>query len=230
MKKDGNKNIQKGCMKGLKCIYILILMFSSLTAQNTTNQFENISALHGLSDVRAKCIYQDSYGYLWFGTWGGGLNRYDGYTFHSYVREPDDSTSIIDNTIHSISEDSESNLWIATDYGISHYIRKEDKFINYDLLKEFKDLSNNAVYEVFTDSKKRIWFGTAGLSALMYDKNKDIFIPIRQKTIDSIDISPQVYSDFSEDKKGIIWAAAGASGLVWYDENSKVFRAAEMDS
>jgi ligand-binding sensor domain-containing protein len=58
-------------------------------------------------------MLQDTQGYLWFGTIEG-LNRYDGYNFRIYVNSPDDATSISDDLISTIFEDSENNIWVGT--------------------------------------------------------------------------------------------------------------------
>ena len=68
-------------MKRLATLLFIFLMIISISAQDSDVQFENISTFSGLSASQAKCIFQDSEGYLWIGTMGGGLNRYDGYSF-----------------------------------------------------------------------------------------------------------------------------------------------------
>ena len=60
--------------------------------------------------------YQDSQGYLWFGT-QDGLNRYDGYHFTIFRPDPDDPSSLNDRIINSIVEDTSGNLWVGTTLG-----------------------------------------------------------------------------------------------------------------
>ncbi len=89
-------------------------MIISISAQDLDIQFENISTFSGLSASRAKCIFQDSEGYLWIGTMGGGLNRYDGYSFTVYKSQDNDSPSLSQNNIYSLAENKNGNMWIAT--------------------------------------------------------------------------------------------------------------------
>jgi serine phosphatase RsbU (regulator of sigma subunit)/ligand-binding sensor domain-containing protein len=206
-------------------------MLISISAQDSDIQFENISTFSGLSASRAKCIFQDSKGYLWIGTMGGGLNRYDGYSFTVYKNKEDDSTSLIQNNIYSLAENQNGEMWIATGDGVSKYIREDDKFKNYffrEMFNEISELGFYSTYEVFVDSKDRLWVGDSYHGALLYNKEEDVFKPIPQQSKDSIDSLPQIYGDFTEDSNGKIWVSGGASGLFWFDESSQVFRPAVM--
>jgi len=65
---------------------------------------------------------------LWFAT-DDGLNRFDGYNFKVYRHNPEDESSISDNTVLSFSEDAKGNLWIGTKNGfINKYDPILDKF------------------------------------------------------------------------------------------------------
>jgi ligand-binding sensor domain-containing protein/signal transduction histidine kinase len=79
---------------------------------------------NSLSYNRVRALYVDKSGTLWVGTgfpWdaessAGGLNRYhpeDG-TFTRYLHDPEDSTTLINNKVRSILEDSRGNFWIGT--------------------------------------------------------------------------------------------------------------------
>ena len=213
-------------------ILLFFVLFVQLSAQENEIEFENISTFSGLSASQAKCVFQDSDGFLWIGTLEGGLNHYDGYSFKVYKSNASDSSSLIHNNIYSLTEDRDGNIWIATSLGLSKYQKHENKFINYHFRELFEELSNigyYSTYEVFVDSQDRLWVGDSYFGALLYDKDKDIFEPIPQKLSDTIDPYPQVYGDFSEDKNGIIWASAGSSGLFWFDEESNNFLPAKMD-
>ncbi len=57
---------------------------------------------------------------MWFGTYDG-LNRYDGYDFTIFRHNRNDSTSIVNNWIGVISEDSLNRLWVGTRNGVNIY-------------------------------------------------------------------------------------------------------------
>lgn len=96
----------------LKRYVILIVYLCSLVVQAQENfYFDQIGTDDGLSQSDVNCIYQDTYGYMWFGT-HDGLNRYDGYSFT--VFKPDQkSTNINSNLIYAMTGDDKGNLWIG---------------------------------------------------------------------------------------------------------------------
>ncbi len=79
---------------------------------------------NSLSYNRVRALYVDKTGTLWVGTgfpWdpestAGGLNRYhpEDKTFTRYLHDPEDSTTLINNKVRSILEDSRGNFWIGT--------------------------------------------------------------------------------------------------------------------
>ena len=83
--------------------------FTKLHAQQQDLKFTNITIEDGLSHSKVNCIYQDSQGFLWFGT-NEGLNKYDGYSFTVFQPDPDDPHSISANLIRCILEDSRGNF------------------------------------------------------------------------------------------------------------------------
>ncbi len=75
-------------------------------------------------------IYQDKRGFIWFAT-PKGLFRYDSYKINSFFPLSNDTNSISGSEIFCITEDNDSNLWIATDNGLNKYIYRYNKFIQY---------------------------------------------------------------------------------------------------
>ena len=58
-------------------------------------QFTHLSVADGLSHSDVRAIVQDQQGFVWFGTWLGGLNRYDGYTFKTYKHNDHEDRSTL---------------------------------------------------------------------------------------------------------------------------------------
>src|SRR6188768_3271836 len=90
----------------IKILVISIAFFTctSLPAQQHM-KFEHIDGENGLSQNTVISIFQDSRGFMWFGT-RDGLNKYDGYKFKVYKNVAKDPTSISGNFIQTIYEDS----------------------------------------------------------------------------------------------------------------------------
>ena len=105
------------CIALKVCLFVLFIVVShfNLLAQEEDINFENLSTISGLSAPRAKCLMQDSEGYLWSReTRNSGLNRYDGYNFKVFRHSANDSTGLQHDNVYSIAEDSKGNIWIAT--------------------------------------------------------------------------------------------------------------------
>ncbi len=88
----------------------LIILFSifvgSLSAQPLANI--NYSVNQGLPQSQVYAVAQDERGYLWFGTQGGGLGRFDGKAFQAFLPA---------TYIWAIAEDFEKTLWVGTTKG-----------------------------------------------------------------------------------------------------------------
>ncbi|MBL1213816.1 MAG: SpoIIE family protein phosphatase [Ignavibacteriae bacterium] len=205
----------------IRAAVLLLLSFSFLSAQKL--QTETINTTNGLSNNKVFHTFQDSYGLLWIGT-EYGLNLYDGYNFKIFRNNPDDPESINSNVIWWIVEDSEKNLWIATGEGVSKYIRKENKFKNYDLFGDY--FSSVTIY---IDSKKNIWTAHETENINKYNKENDSWE--RPKIILDPNITygnPSQIMNIIEDKDDRLWVASIRYGLLWYDERDTVFRQAEV--
>jgi ligand-binding sensor domain-containing protein/two-component sensor histidine kinase len=119
----------------------------------------------GISDVH--CMYKDSRGFMWFGT-ENGLYRFDGSNVVYAHHINNDTTSLSNNSIISIAEDSAGDLWIGTTGGAF--------ILNAYTLKctRLKDANYNYIgYKMsfFTNDKKVIWAATDdGLYRYNYEK------------------------------------------------------------
>ncbi len=87
-------------------------MPACIHAQNPW-RIDRISIEGGLSEGYVYVIHQDKKGFMWIGT-HGGLNRYDGYNFKVFQYMPFDSTTLGDNSIFFIKEDTVTGkFWIG---------------------------------------------------------------------------------------------------------------------
>ena len=112
-------------------VVLSILLVPLITAaQISDTRFRRIGVEQGLSNSTINCAFQDSRGFIWFGT-RDGLNRYDGAAVIIYRNKEHDSTSISDNFIRCITEDSRHNLWIGTSYGLNRFNPVTNIFTRY---------------------------------------------------------------------------------------------------
>jgi len=191
--------------------------------------FEYITLDDGLSQSSVNVIFQDSFGFIWFGT-QDGLNRYDGYNFTIYSPKIKDSTSISDNQIWAICEDSEQNLWIGTYGGLNKFDRKKEIFERFTFDENnYNSISDNQIRALYADNKNRLWIGTKdGLDLLDIKTLK--FTHYKYNSEDTSSISGNYIRGFCSDNFNRIWVITDNAGANIFNENTNNFtRFSELD-
>lgn len=220
--------------------FTLIAFFISTVAkaQYDNLKFETYSTLEGLSSSTCVEIFQDSEGYLWFGTIDG-LNRYDGYTFEIYRPVLNDPHSISNNRISAIAEDGDGNLWIGTDNGLNVFQKQKEKFIRIELFQDRSNAVNrrDVINDLHFDGKTNtLWIATRnGLSNIPLDSaNRYSFQDLQFKhylhdvnnanSIDNNNITSIV-----ADKNDNIWIITNGENLNLYNEQTENFERKIID-
>src|ERR1700758_584534 len=94
-------------------LHIIVFLFATrISAQ--TYDFRNFNVDDGLSQSQVFCIFQDSKGYMWFGTNGGGASKFDGKKFQSFTP----ANGALSNYVYCINEDKSQNIYLATNNGV----------------------------------------------------------------------------------------------------------------
>jgi ligand-binding sensor domain-containing protein/signal transduction histidine kinase len=95
-----------------------------------THYMTDVADSTSISDNKVLCLCEDRDGVLWIGTAGGGLNRFvpaEG-RFTRYSEED----GLVSNTVHSIVEDQQGDLWISGPRGISRFEPRKGTFTSFD--------------------------------------------------------------------------------------------------
>lgn len=112
-------------------VFTYLLAVFSLNASTGSKWIPmNLSNEDGLSNSAITCIYQDSEGLIWFGSWDG-LNRYDGTNIRVFKPDIFDEGSLSNNVIRNLFEDKQKNLWIVTNEGINRFLSNTMTFASY---------------------------------------------------------------------------------------------------
>jgi ligand-binding sensor domain-containing protein/signal transduction histidine kinase len=193
-------------------------------AQKQPVKFEHINADLGLSQSNVRCIFQDSRGFMWFGT-RDGLNKYDGYKFTVYKYDAANSTSLSHNTIQDIAEDADGSLWVATwGGGLNRFNWKKEKFTRYIYnSQDSSGISNDRINKLLRDSEGNLWIATESGGLNLYDKKTNTFIYYRHDEVEPGSIADNRVKDIVEDSDHNLWIAT-ASGLDFFDKKTKEFR------
>ena len=168
-----------------KLFYFSLLVHSlvgiSAFSQAPNLKFKHITTEQGLSNSTIEAIYQDSRGFMWFGT-RDGLNRYDGNSMVIFKHDPKNTTSISDNYITCIYEDPKKNLWIGTINGLNKFDQATNTFTNYKSnQKNTRSLSNNHITKLMIDKKGQLWITTKGGGVNLWESSEGKFTSFQQK-------------------------------------------------
>jgi len=150
--------------------FFLPLMFISLSSIEGSAQFvfKSLTVNDGLSQHDVSVILQDSYGYIWIGTYDG-LNRFDGYNIENFSSLTNNPESLSGNRITSLFEDSKKRLWIGTDgEGLNYYDLRTERFVRVQTEKDYE-----VINDVIEDSKGNILVATSS-GLLKIEQNDSI--------------------------------------------------------
>jgi hypothetical protein len=141
----------------LLCIILqLTLAFPAFSQQPV---FRNYDAKDGLSSNEVYCAFQDSKGFIWFGT-DGGLSRFDGYSFRRFTS----AQGLADNTIFGIQEDTHGRLWFRSLSGKISFFRNDSIYplaVN-DSVAYY--VGSSIMPSMYVDRGDTIWCGLRALS------------------------------------------------------------------
>jgi signal transduction histidine kinase/ligand-binding sensor domain-containing protein/DNA-binding response OmpR family regulator len=206
-----------------KAIIFCFILPLVLYPQSRDIKFEQITTNQGLSQSTIDCILQDRYGFIWFGS-GLGLKKFDGYKFISYQHDPDNSHSLSNNEVRSITEDQSGTLWIGTRYGgLNRFDRESEKFIHYRFNKDNRHQKEPIqVLSTLEDQSGKLWIGTAKTGLYLFDPESEI---VKRYFHNPENNSGPIANDISvlhEDREGVIWIGTG-SGLSRFDRKNELF-------
>ena len=135
----------------LKLKITSLILFSCCLLFGQQFHFKNYSLEEGLSRSGVYFILQDHAGFLWIGTDGGGVCKYDGRRFQNYTRQD----GLASEKVRIIFEDSNQTLWFGTDNGLSFFEDNQFKTLNTD-----DGLSDNFIRAITQDTAGNLWVGT----------------------------------------------------------------------
>lgn len=147
----------------LSLIAALFITLSSFAQGSLPSRF-NVSYLNmaaGMPNNFADDIFQDSYGFVWISTHGGGLVRYDGFNYMNF-NLGSSGISLRSNSCRNVYEDHFKRLWIAFEEGPQVLNLKtmqpvippcENKKVEAQLNKALKNLCTR----MYCDAKGNVW-------------------------------------------------------------------------
>ena len=144
-------------------LFFCLLLTNITPAQNQPLKFERFSIEDGLSYTAVREIVQDKQGFLWMIT-PDGVNRYDGYKFHTYRHDPHDSTSLTANSQNTIHIGRSGTVWIGNFDGLCEYNPLHDNFVRYQHVPgDSTTLWQNYTTAIYEDRDSVLWVATSAV-------------------------------------------------------------------
>lgn len=147
----------------LSLIAALFITLSSFAQGSLPSRFyvSYLNMAAGMPNNFADDIFQDSYGFVWISTHGGGLVRYDGFNYMNF-NLGSSGISLRSNSCRNVYEDHFKRLWIAFEEGPQVLDLKtmqpvippcENEKVEAQLNKALKNLCTR----MYCDAKGNVW-------------------------------------------------------------------------
>ena len=188
------------------CFFLPVFIFPFIShAQISDVRFRHINIEQGLSNSTINCIFQDSRGFIWFGT-RDGLNRYDGVKIVIYRNIPGSKGSISDDFIRCIYEDAHHKLWIGTTYGLNQFDQVTDTFTSYRHNgADSVSIANDTVTAICGAGNNNLWLGTNGGGLDLFNTKTKAITHLRHSASNRNSLSSDTVNFIYKDEYQVVW-------------------------
>lgn len=184
---------------------------SICVSANPKYSFKHYNINTGLSQNTVFCIFQDSQGFMWFGT-KDGLNRFDGTSFRIFKFSPEGM-----NVFNRIVEDRNKKIWVATDDGVYIFDPYSEEFTRFNHITEEGLSAGGGISDMVVDKEGDIWLVAYGRGVFHYNSTEDSldFYAIRfeENTMKTVSLCV--------DNDDRIWAFPYSSPFLLIDKKTK---------
>lgn len=169
---------------------------------------------NGLNDNSIKCIKEDRFKQIWFGT-DNGLNRYNQETneFDSFYFSTENTEGSSENEIRDFEFINDSILWVGTKAGLFELNVNTGQSVSFSNHPFF--IKNNIMSEIrslYQDKNNNIWIGTFGNGLIQFDNQSKSFYSF-SNTLNSKQIDSFIFNVF-QDESGTLFIGTQTNGLL----------------
>jgi ligand-binding sensor domain-containing protein/signal transduction histidine kinase len=205
----------------------------------------NPNDTNSLSHDKVRALYEDRQGTIWVGTGfptrgsskkEGGLNRFNplNKNFTRFLHNPKDPSSLIDNRVRTIFEDSKGRFWIGTAGDGLHTMNREmgsferhqydpsdPNGLSRPPVRNTELYLDDLITFIREDAGGAIWIGTTSGGLNRYDpatSKISYYASLKEKSTVN-DVSSFWWSTTSKD--GVLWIATVYEGIYRLDPLKK---------
>lgn len=172
------------------------------------------------SDIAIYALYEDTDHSLWIGSDQGLIHYYPRQDQSSlYQYNPDDTSSLSNNTVNEIFRISDEKLIVATNEGINVLDEESQKFERFFYQNERSNSRRKSEIQAITeDNKGNIWIGSFGGGLIKVKLNEDRNEVFMHNPGDQGSISSDYINTLFFDEAGIIWIGTYGGGVNKIDQ------------
>ena len=178
---------------------ILFLLFFSLGIVAQERQIVSMPRQEQLASERVLQIMQDSEGFIWYATEGGGLCRDNGRQITVFRSDAEHPDLLGSNDVSCVAEASEQFIIIGTFHG-AYVMDKHDYSI-----RRLTEVDDKRVDDILISKKTGHWWITANKKIYEFDDKGTLLA--------TLPISDKYIARLYEDSEGRIWFSEWDGGL-----------------
>lgn len=139
----------------LRIVFLTALILGSQALLGQEYFFKSLTVNNGLSQNDVSAICQDSFGFIWIGTYDG-LNKFDGFTLKSFHKITSEENSLPGNRVTVLREDHQKRLWVGNEGGeIAYYSLIKEQFVRVPTPK-----STSSIYDILVTDRNVVYAAT----------------------------------------------------------------------
>lgn len=168
-------------------------------------------------------IFIDKENRIWLSTYSNGVNIIDfkETTFRFLSYEENNLASLSSDVVCNILEDSDKNLWFATDKGLNYWNRTSNKW------KTFLESKN--VITIYEDSHKNIWASVYSSGIYVINKNGQLIHHFTHQDKNDATIGTNIVYSIEDDAEGNLWIGGKRGNVTKYNPTHKTFSHIPID-
>lgn len=169
------------------------------------------------------CFLEDKHKNIWIGTWYG-LSLLDTHelsksdqsktVIRNFIHRAGDTNTISNNTVMSLYEDKQGDIWVGTQAGINRIVRtKQGYHFEYDFTdRHGAPLTEKVILVIYQDNRGTIWFSTQDGGICTLDPISRTYEEFNSES----GFHDHIINSISEDSLGILWLGTN-NGLCRYN-------------
>ncbi len=188
---------------------MLLCLLSNARAQTDPRSY---TSEEGLSNNYVTSVVQDQHDFIWVGT-HFGLNRFDGYSFKSFLSNPGDSNSLVAPHIETLTMDREGKLWIGTLSGLDRFDPKTETFRHISEEFQFRKLKGAHIKTILEDDAGNFWIGTYGKGLFQLNPYTNTLKAFHHDPNYAFSISSDFVNCIYQRRPGELWIGTWEKGV-----------------